>query len=846
MDTRREFLKKASILSVGIGLQNALPLSIQKALAINPAMGSTYLDAEHVVFLMQENRSFDHMYGTLQGVRGFNDPRAISLPNKNPVWFQSNKEGETYAPFRLNIKDTKATWMSFLPHSWPNQVDARNDGKYDKWLDVKHSKHKEYESIPLTLGYYNREDIPFYYSLADAFTVCDHNFCSSLTGTTANRLFFWTGTIRDQQNENNRANVWNEDVDYDNPASWGTFPERLEEMGVSWKVYQNKLSFFYVGMDEEDGWLGNFGDNPLGYFIQYNVKLSAAYIDNLPNIASLLTEEIKVNEQKLESSNDLDEKTKIKKHIESMQIALITNAKEQKIFTREAYEKLSVKEKSIHDKAFSTNIKDPFYNQLTSLQYDDDKFSRELKIPKGDILHQFREDVTNGTLPTVSWLVAPENFSDHPISPWYGAWYISEVMDILTQNPEVWKKTIFIINYDENDGYFDHVPPFVAPHPHNPGTGLVSKGIDTSVDYVSSIDQQSTPEHARESPIGLGYRVPMIVASPWSRGGSVCSQVFDHTSSLQFLEKFLSKKTEKKIVETNISNWRRTVSGDLTSIFQPYNGEKIITPTHVDKDSFIEGIHRSQFRDLPNGYKKLTPDEIDKINHIPFSSGYLPEQEKGMRSACALPYELYVDGKLSADRKSFEITFNASNKNFGSKSAGSPFNVYAPGKYLSENVRAWSYAVTAGDSLTDTWGIKNFVNDNYHLRVYGPNGFFREFIGNNEDPAIDIVCDYEHKEIGLRKLTGNVTLKLKNNSDHEHIVEIIDNAYKSINQAYVLGSINSKNSQKLITIATGKNYNWYDFSVKVKGHDSLFEKRYAGHVEVGAQSKTDPAMAGIL
>src|SRR5579871_4309223 len=111
MDTRRDFLKKAAILSAGIGLQNTLPLAIQKALAINPQPGSTYLDAEHIVFLMQENRSFDHAFGTLQGVRGFNDPRAIELPNKNPVWLQSNKEGETYAPFRLNIKDTKATWM---------------------------------------------------------------------------------------------------------------------------------------------------------------------------------------------------------------------------------------------------------------------------------------------------------------------------------------------------------------------------------------------------------------------------------------------------------------------------------------------------------------------------------------------------------------------------------------------------------------------------------------------------------------------------------------------------------------------------------------------------------------
>ncbi|HSC39603.1 MAG TPA: alkaline phosphatase family protein, partial [Chitinophagaceae bacterium] len=189
MDTRRSFIKKASLLSAGAGLLNTLPPAIQKALAINPAAGSTWLDAEHIVFLMQENRSFDHTYGTLQGVRGYNDPRAISLPNKNPVWLQSNKKGETYAPFRLNIKETNATWMSSLPHSWANQVDARNNGKYDKWLDVKHSDHDGYQEMPLTMGYYTREDIPFYYALADAFTVGDQHFCSSLTGTTPNRLY---------------------------------------------------------------------------------------------------------------------------------------------------------------------------------------------------------------------------------------------------------------------------------------------------------------------------------------------------------------------------------------------------------------------------------------------------------------------------------------------------------------------------------------------------------------------------------------------------------------------------------------------------------------------------------
>src|ERR1700733_6817583 len=154
MDNRREFLKRATLLAGGAGMLNVLPMSIQKALAINPAPGSTYMDAEHIVLLMQENRSFDHTYGTLRGVRGFNDPRAINLPNKNKVWLQTNHAGETYAPFRLDIKDTKITWMGSLPHGRASQVHAMNKGRYDQWLEAKKSGEPEYKDMPLTMGYY--------------------------------------------------------------------------------------------------------------------------------------------------------------------------------------------------------------------------------------------------------------------------------------------------------------------------------------------------------------------------------------------------------------------------------------------------------------------------------------------------------------------------------------------------------------------------------------------------------------------------------------------------------------------------------------------------------------------
>lgn len=100
-ENRRDFLKKAALFSGGMGLWGVLPASIEKAMAINPEPGTTFLDAEHVVLLMQENRSFDHCFGKLKGVRGYNDPRTISLPNKDKVWIQRDKNGNAFTPLGL-------------------------------------------------------------------------------------------------------------------------------------------------------------------------------------------------------------------------------------------------------------------------------------------------------------------------------------------------------------------------------------------------------------------------------------------------------------------------------------------------------------------------------------------------------------------------------------------------------------------------------------------------------------------------------------------------------------------------------------------------------------------------
>lgn len=829
MDSRREFLKKAALLSGAAGMASVLPPSIQRAFAINPENGTTWKDAEHIVILMQENRSFDHCYGALRGVRGFNDPHALQLPNKNSVFLQTDAQGRTFAPFRLNIKDTNATWMGSLPHGWTDQTDARNGGACDNWLEAKKSGRAEYKDMPLALGYYNREDLPFYYSLADAFTVCDQNFCSSLTGTTANRNYLWTGKTRDDD-PTKTARVRNEETDYDTEGNWKTFPERLEENNIAWKVYQNEISVGVGFEGEEDAWLANFTDNNLEFFEQYRVRFLPAHMRYLPKKIEWLRGEIAKGDEKVKALREGSELDRLKQRLERGRKELEASLTHLSTYTPANYAKLSQQEKDLHEKAFVTNSNDPNYHELASLKYADNGTEREMKIPKGDVLHQFREDVKDGKLPTVSWLVAPENFSDHPGAPWYGAWYLSEAMDILTQNPEVWKKTIFILCYDENDGYFDHVPPFVPPAPNQEAAGKVSNGIDLATEYVSlEEDLKRKPAgQARSGPIGLGYRVPLVIASPWSRGGAVCSQVFDHTSILMFLEKFLSHKSGREIRESNISAWRRTVCGDLTSVFTPYNGEKPVLPKFLEHNEFVEGIHKAQFKQLPNAYRALTPAEIEQANQK--SSSLLPRQEQGTRPSRGLPYELYANGRLTTDKR-FEIKLEARNEVFGERAAGCPFHVYSYGATFSNR----TYAVKAGDALTDSWKARDFSEGSYHLNVHGPNGFFRTFRGHTTDPQVEVACSYEKD--AKKNFSGRLLLSITNKSSKAVTIIVADNAYGQQTQTKNI----APNGQTTLTLDLAKSFSWYDVSVRIEGNNS-FEHRFAGRVESGEMGMSDPAM----
>jgi phospholipase C len=222
----------------------------------------------------------------------------------------------------------------------------------------------------------------------------------------------------------------------------------------------------------------------------------------------------------------------------------------------------------------------------------------------------------------------------------------------------------------------------------------------------------------------------------------------------------------------------------------------------------------------------------------------MPKQEKGTRTACPIPYQLYADGAMNTDKKAFEITLEARNDIFGKQSVGSPFIVYAPGKYKEEDVRVWNYAVSAGDKLQDQWPVEDFGAQQYHLQVYGPNGFMREYNGNSADPGIQVWCGYQLDK--NQKPTGNIELKIKNtDKDKKYTIVVKDNAYKGKTQTKTLDSADSKGSESTIVVDLQKSFSWYDFSLTVSGND-IFAKRYTGHVETGRESQSDPLMGGLI
>jgi phospholipase C len=750
---RRQFLQLMGMGALG----TTLHANIAKALAIaaNNRTG-TIKDVEHIVILMQENNSFDKYFGTMRGVRGFSDPRAanIHLPLQSgtgttqvPVFLQPAGAANVAAgyavppnygtlggpangvdvlpPFRINPADISpgltSLGLTYLPgtdHGWQTQHEGWNQGYWDGWPTAKG---------PITMAHFTREDIPYHYALADAFTVGDAYHCSIFGPTNPNRCYLWTGCVGNVNYlgsggvdgvgggvvtgnglENNAYYVWN------------TFPEVLQAAGVSWKIYQDLAGSTFnpdFGDGTSNSFAGNYTDNPVLYFNQY---ATAAQSSPLFQNACTGTQ--------------------------------------------------------IMNQIPSSGASEAAWLAWAEHLFDD-----------------FRSDVKSGKLAQVSWFVAPAGYTEHPDYPSnYGAWYMSQIFDVLVSNPELWSKTVFIVNYDENDGGFDHM---VSPTP--PQTS--ANGAST-VSIENELVTTATPT----GPIGLGVRVPFLVISPWSKGGWVDSQLFDHTSVIKFIEKRFG------VFEANISPWRRVVTGDLTSAFNFAN------PNGLPAE-------------LPGTTGYLPPqDELAGGNvntYVPTLNGVIigvPQQEKGVRPARALPYELNVYGAVNASSSTVTLTF------FNTGSATVVFQVRSAN--AADPVR--NYTVEAGKQLSGTWT----VSATYGLSVYGPNGFVRYFNGSVGSSAavLDVNASYD---IGA---FGSVGWSITNAGSNNATVTVLD-AYTGNKVTKLL-----KPKQAFEDVcALDEIFGWYDLVVTV-AEDSTFNYRLAGHVETGRDSFSDPAMGGLV
>jgi len=475
--SRRSLLRGAGRLAVAAAAAGLMPPNIRRMLAQSlPQRPRSLRDVKHVVMLMQENRSFDHYFGTLAGVRGFDDPLALKLPNGRSVFHQPDEVNPKgyLLPFHLDTRSTSAQKIPSTSHAWSVQHEAWNGGQMDRWLPA----HRRADGVhgPYCMGYYTREDIPFQFALAEAFTLCDAYHCSMMGPTWPNRMYWMTGTI---DPAGTQGGPIIDNVAPEQGYTWTTYPERLEKAGVSWKVYQQH---------------DNYGCNLLETF---------------------------------------------------------------KVF-REAKRGSALYKKGM------------------------------LRGPEG----QFEYDALHDKLPAVSWIIPTSYQSEHPdYMPADGAAFVASKIDAIAANPDVWAKTVFILNYDENDGIFDHVAPPV------PARG-------TTDEFVNGV------------PIGAGFRVPCIVVSPWTAGGLVCNKPFDHTSVLQFLEEFTGVR------ESNISDWRRNTFGSLSAALRMRDS---YAPPPVLPDT--SGPLR-----LARYESSMLPKPV-----LPGAEQELPNQEKPAKAAAPAP-----------------------------------------------------------------------------------------------------------------------------------------------------------------------------------------------------------------
>jgi phospholipase C len=724
MSHRRQFLR-SSVTTVGAaGALSMFPSAIRKALAIEPQQETgTIQDVAHIVVLMQENRSFDHYFGSLIGVRGYADRFAIPIQGDRPlqsrqVWQQARTDGVgpgAVQPFHLNTLQNFALMRTEgTAHTWPDAQQAWADGKLSQWTQAK-GHH--------AMGYFTQNDLPFHYALADAFTLCDAYHCSFHGGTTPNRLFLWTGTNDPHGLGNGPATFNDLESLHVKPGrssyTWTTYPERLQAAGISWQVYQDIAD--------------NYDDNPLAFF---------------------------------------------------------------KVF-RDAYADLPGASAVLKARACSTRN-----------------------------LDQLEADVLANQLPQISWIVANELGSEHPgqSSPAQGADYTARVLAALTANPVVWSRTVLILNYDENDGFFDHMPPPAVPSyvtwSADPAQALLA-GASTAdtrgeyhehlVSYRSSAQDKSLLHH----PYGLGPRVPMLVISPWSRGGWVNSQVFDHTSVIRFMEQRFG------VMEPNISAWRRAVCGDLTSTMDFTRPDRSAFPMLPDTMALAARARALPERTMPS-VPVVQPEPV---------TPWAMMQSPGTRRSRALPYQLHVHSIGQPARQVLQLEF----ANTGSQAA--VFHVYDR-LNLARTPRR--YTVEPGRQLVGSWELAE-QGGSYDLWLLGPNGFHRHFTG--QVTVLSVAPRPEPEiEIGYDLVNSELIARLNNRGQVACTFELHANAYfdTKVVQLRVAAHREVRHTWQI-----RQSGYWYDFTARVPKLAG-FNRRFAGRMETGKPSISDPAMGATV
>ncbi|OZI29820.1 phospholipase C, phosphocholine-specific [Bordetella genomosp. 10] len=749
--SKRRFLQNSLGTGAAALALNAFPPAIRRALAIeaNNVTG-TINDVEYVVMLMLENRSFDSYFGTYKGVRGYGDRFPIPMPATPNVFYQTyTGTASPGAGTLIPYHLDEAAGNAIRAGSTPHTwVDSQK-----AWDNGRMSNWPDAKK-PLSMGYYETAEVPFQRSLAEAFTLCDHYHCGIHTGTIANRLFYWTGTNGPNGTDPN-GGAYTPTAGLNNEFNGGNDID-VSTKGWTWTTYADRLEKAGVKWKVYQSLVDNYGCNEMMGFRHW----------------------------------------------------------------RKAIEDMPVERRPVYVAATDIKNNPP---SAAGAFYDpaiDDPLSPLAKgfgntMPYG-FLETFREDISNGKLPSVSWIIPPSIYSEHPgpSSPTQGAWYVQEVLDALTSNPEVWSKTVLLINYDENDGFFDHLPPPTAPSHFADGSvagGATLSDADMAVEYHNYAPIDATQPAVDGRPFGPGPRVPMWVVSPWSRGGYVNSQVFDHTSTLMFLEKRFGVK------EPQISNYRRAICGDLTSCFN------FVSPNVDALETLAGRTDKTSADSLAAAQAALSAVTIP----VATTSSALPAQATGTRPSRALPYELHTTAHVAAGASTVTLEFA------NSGSAGAVFHVYDK-RHLDLPPRR--YAVEAGKSLSGVWTVPVGDDGAYDLWVLGPNGYHRAFAGNlNEQqaaggPEIQVcyaVCD-----------PAQVVVKLYNNGAAACTFTATAKAYR--NDGPWTATVQPGEVGEL-SWTLGDSGNWYDFAVTCTGAAS-FQRRFAGRVEIGKDSVSDPAL----